>query len=307
MKKVVLVFVFCLIAFFVSAEEFKICIYPENTELNSLLSDYLKKIESNSTQNIKYSLIKCDKINCTNDDLVSGDKRLMEYICNKSGCDLLLIPVIESITDYAYTRIFSFSKQDSTFALEYESVDKMGSSLDSYAIASIGRFFENGEYILPESYDDIIEDERTLVRNTVVLDCSNTVAMIYIDDKYVGDTPYTLEEFHTPAVVRFSAEGYADRVLELTEKTKGNMTVSMKTVMSASTDAFTKNQIKYYKSFARTILAWGSRAALRAINIENEKLNKVLDYTLLGVAAASSIDLGFNIYRYFKSVQSVTP
>lgn len=289
MKKLslVLILLFSLVLSAFAADE-KVCIFPDNAELKSTVSSYM---------NFQISSFKGD---INTQDLLTEDPMLLEYICNKTDSDYLLIPVIEQISDYNYLRLYLFNKNTFDFSTVFEKLDRESDRFGYEAVMALEQYFSDS-LIDTEPYNLQYSD------HSIKLYCTNAVADIYLNDKYIGKTPLEVPTYTIPSNIKFCAQGFADLTVSINDLKTTEYTVTLIDDLKSDSSLFAVSQNKYYKSLALALLGWGSRIAVRSLDIRNISVKKALEYASLGFAVSSTAYLGYNIYDYFRTTQNTTP
>lgn len=295
-KSFVLALILISLCFSVFASNLNVCIYPNNAELVSYFNTYYPEL----------TLVN-NPVVCSAEDLLTGDSRLLEYVCNKSKADILIIPVIETISDFNYLRIYSYIDETKTMNKEFELLNAENTEFGFDSILSINDLFYDNSNEIENLYNQDYSLATTLVDNSLVLECRNVEADIYLNDQYLGKTPYTLNEYYAPSIIKFCADGFADYSYSLNGDNIIEIVVSLIPTFKSSIDFYKQTQNKYYASFAAAILGWGSRVLVKSLDISNPGTYKALDYASWGLAISSSLYLGYNIFNYFKNIQTTTP
>lgn len=288
-KRLFVLFLILASCLSLSAAKIRICVCPNNDEIVKYVKGYIDS-----------DVVSFNNTAVEVDDLLSGDARLLEYIKSKTDADFLIIPSNNAVSDYKYIRLFVYNYSTGEYSKVYEVLQRdEGLSMD-FAVA-LNEYFNSFSEIKSNTV------EKTFINHKLAVKCKNTVADIYINDEYIGKTPLEISELQIPAVIRFCSEGFADRSYAVTDNKLSELNVTLIEENIANPENFIKSQNNYYRSFALFILGWGSRIAVKAMNISNPGVDKLLNYVSLGLASASTVYLGYNIYDYFKSTQNTTP
>ncbi len=131
-------------------------------------------------------------------------------------------------------------------------------------------------------------------------------AEVFIDGVKVGNTPYVVENYSVPFIFRLHADGYTDRVVSVSNPTD-HVNVNLVTIEMGEVDEFKKMQNRFYWSFTRTLLLFGGMAATRAVSGFNTSTQNAVNYGFYGAIAASAIEMGYRLYKYYNGVKNIAP
>ncbi|MBQ3831024.1 MAG: hypothetical protein II813_08950, partial [Spirochaetales bacterium] len=106
--------------------------------------------------------------------------------------------------------------------------------------------------------------------------------------------------------LRFSSEGYADKTVGILSGTK-TVSVSMKPKWMADGNLLKEEKNEFYAGFARSLLIFGAKIALRTFNDGTNKVLEALDGAATGLLAVSIVDLVGSLVDYYRQTEYIAP
>ncbi|MBR6235425.1 MAG: PEGA domain-containing protein [Spirochaetales bacterium] len=135
---------------------------------------------------------------------------------------------------------------------------------------------------------------------------SDPVSSVYLNGIGIGQTPLTLDNYVIPSSLRFSSEGYADKTVGILSGTK-TVSVSMKPKWMADGNLLKEEKNEFYAGFARSLLIFGAKIALRTFNDGTNKVLEALDGAATGLLAVSIVDLVGSLVDYYRQTEYISP
>ena len=135
---------------------------------------------------------------------------------------------------------------------------------------------------------------------------SDPVSSVYLNGIGIGQTPLTLDNYVIPSSLRFSSEGYADKTVGILSGTK-TVSVSMKPKWMADGNLLKEEKNEFYAGFARSLLIFGAKIALRTFNDGTNKVLEALDGAATGLLAVSIVDLVGSLVDYYRQTEYIAP
>ena len=135
---------------------------------------------------------------------------------------------------------------------------------------------------------------------------SDPVSSVYLNGIGIGQTPLTLDNYVIPSSLRFSSEGYADKTFGILSGTK-TVSVSMKPKWMADGNLLKEEKNEFYAGFARSLLIFGAKIALRTFNDGTNKVLEALDGAATGLLAVSIVDLVGSLVDYYRQTEYIAP
>ena len=135
---------------------------------------------------------------------------------------------------------------------------------------------------------------------------TNPSSTVKINGIEIGQTPLVLGSYSLPLTLRFEKDQYMGKNYAITEKTK-KITIDLKPEWMANQDILKKSKDKFYWSFARSILLFGSKLALGLFNDGTKKMLTSLDMAFSGIIAVSIVDTVGCLVDYFRHTEYISP
>ena len=135
---------------------------------------------------------------------------------------------------------------------------------------------------------------------------SDPVSSVYLNGIGIGQTPLTLDNYVIPSSLRFSSEGYADKTVGILSGTK-TVSVSLKPEWMADVNLLKEEKNEFYAGFARSLLIFGAKIALKTFNDGTNKVLEALDGAATGLLAVSIVDLVGSLVDYYRQTEYIAP
>lgn len=135
---------------------------------------------------------------------------------------------------------------------------------------------------------------------------SDPVSSVYLNGIGIGQTPLTLDNYVIPSSLRFSADGYADKTVGILSGTKP-VSVSLKPEWMTDGNLLKEEKNEFYAGFARSLLIFGAKIALRTFNDGKNKVLEALDGAATGLLAVSIVDLVGSLVDYYRQTEYIAP
>ena len=135
---------------------------------------------------------------------------------------------------------------------------------------------------------------------------SNPSATVKVNGIELGQTPIVLESYSLPLTLRFEKENYMGKSVGLTENTN-KISIDLKPEWMANQDLLKKSKDRFYWSFARTILLFGSKLALGLFNDGNNKIISSMNIAFNGLLTVSIVDAVGCLVDYFRQTEYISP
>ncbi len=133
---------------------------------------------------------------------------------------------------------------------------------------------------------------------------SSPSAQVIIDGKVVGETPMVLDLYSVPLTMRLVAPGYSDASISLMSRSQG-IDVELKPEWMSDKGILDERKDGFYGSFARSLLIFGAKIALRAFDDGSSTLLSVLDKTADAAMAISIADLVGRLIDYYRQTEYI--
>lgn len=135
---------------------------------------------------------------------------------------------------------------------------------------------------------------------------SNPSATVKVNGIEIGQTPIVLESYSLPLTLRFEKENYMGKSVGLTENTN-KISIDLKPEWMANQDLLKKSKDRFYWSFARTILLFGSKLAVGLFNDGNNKIISSMNIAFNGLLTVSIVDAVGCLVDYFRQTEYISP
>lgn len=290
MKKVLLLLVFLLICLNVFSLTEKICIYPYNQEIDNYLKQY-------------YS-IDCKKasVNFLPESVLSGNQRVLEYICKNSDSELLIIPDISDLSGFNYYRVWVYDLKENSFELVYECITQK-KAISKDVLTAIEPYITD-KPVDYEEHEEVKEEKKEKGYNLKIT--SNVPAEVFFEGKSFGQTPVTIEEYTFPSVIRLKSEGYSDCYYMVDKKT-GEINITLEGSELSTKENYKTARKNFYGSFGTMLLSFGLKAALPVFLETDTKAYKIADYISDGVIGVFGVNSVIALIQYYKNAKQVSP
>lgn len=135
---------------------------------------------------------------------------------------------------------------------------------------------------------------------------SNPSSTVKVNGIELGQTPVVLESYSLPLTLRFEKDQYMGKSLGLSQATD-KVSIDLKPQWMADQDLLKKSKDRFYLSFARSILLFGSKLALGLFNDGNNKVISSLDMAFSGILTVSIVDAVGCLVDYFRQTEYISP
>ena len=135
---------------------------------------------------------------------------------------------------------------------------------------------------------------------------TNPSSTVKLNGIEIGETPLVLGSYSLPLTLRFEKDQYMGKNYAITEKTR-KINIDLKPEWMASQDILKKSKDRFYWSFARSILLFGSKLALGLFNDGTNKVLSSLDMAFKGIIAVSIVDTVGCLVDYFRHTEYISP
>ena len=193
---------------------------------------------------------------------------------------------------------------------------KQAGSLDGYVMTTSGRHVislsaqgkQDRVFATDLAPDAVSSLDATMndIRYSGLQITSDPVSSVYLNGIGIGQTPLTLDNYVIPSSLRFSSEGYADKTVGILSGTK-TVSVSMKPKWMADVNLLKEEKNEFYAGFARSLLIFGAKIALKTFNDGTNKVLEALDGAATGLLAVSIVDLVGSLVDYYRQTEYIAP
>ena len=135
---------------------------------------------------------------------------------------------------------------------------------------------------------------------------SNPSSTVKVNGIELGQTPIVLESYSLPLTLRFEKDQYMGKSVGLTENTN-KISIDLKPEWMANQDLLKKSKDRFYWSFARTILLFGSKLAVGLFNDGNNKIISSMNIAFNGLLTVSIVDAVGCLVDYFRQTEYISP
>ena len=135
---------------------------------------------------------------------------------------------------------------------------------------------------------------------------SNPSSTVKVNGIELGQTPIILESYSLPLTLRFEKDQYMGKSVGLTENTN-KISIDLKPEWMANQDLLKKSKDRFYWSFARTILLFGSKLAVGLFNDGNNKIISSMNIAFNGLLTVSIVDAVGCLVDYFRQTEYISP
>lgn len=133
---------------------------------------------------------------------------------------------------------------------------------------------------------------------------SNPSAQVIVDGSVVGETPMVLDLYSVPLNLRLTADGYSDSNISILSRTSG-IEVELKPEWMANKDLLKVQKDGFYGAFARSLLIFGAKIALRSFNDGSNAVLSALDIATNAAIAVSLSDLVGCLIDYYRQTEYI--
>lgn len=229
--------------------------------------------------------------------LYSFDINYLNMICDRDEIDLLLIPKVNDNKTSLF--VYQRNSEDLSEITNINSIDT-----DSFEILiSLMKYFPLNETEQLNSSNSIV----LFSDDPIKVDCSNTVADVYINGEKVGNTPYIINEYSLPFTLELKADGYSSRITNVNSTTNNDISIELKEIFIDSVENYRNSKTKFYQAFSNSLILFGINAATRALIPRDNKAYRTTNIVLQSLISASLIDTGYRLFNYYKNGQKLVP
>ncbi len=133
---------------------------------------------------------------------------------------------------------------------------------------------------------------------------SSPSAQVIIDGSVVGETPMVLDLYSVPLNLRLTADGYSDSNISILKRA-GSVDVELKPAWMANKDLMKERKDGFYGAFARSLLIFGAKIALRSFNDGSNAVLSALDIAANAAIVVSVADLMGCLIDYYRQTEYV--
>lgn len=289
--------------------------------------------------------------------LSSGDRNLLRYLCQESGADLLIIPVVSQISGFNRMSLYRFTYNTNSFELVFERISNDSDRFtESSALKLTTSFFEgkasivrldnlvDGAYVKIDGKAVSVLDNSILTTegrhvveigalgystrlislfahpNTIVAIDASLHSKVYsdleirsfpdstlsINGSVIGETPLVLDSYSLPLALRLEKDLYMGKNVGLTDSVS-KIEVNLKPAWMSNPDLLKKSKDRFYMSFARSLLLFGTRLAVGVFNDGSNSLLSSLDIVFNGIISVSFVDTIGCLVDYFRQTEYISP
>lgn len=292
MKKLTAIIITFLICFSLFAYDGKVCVYPSNNEIKGYITKYFNLKTSDAKVSIPFETI------------LTEDFRLLEYLCKVSGADFLIFPRESDLAGLNYYQIFVYDRAENNFELCYEHISQESGFFTEMAVYALQPYLSEKEIVIQPKEEKKDTEEKVYGFNLSIT--SNPQAQIWIDGVMVGTTPFELESYRIPTVLRLTAEGYSDSLCYVNKETE-SINVNLTLLENKDKSLYKDARSTFYKAFGINLLTFGLKAAIPSFISPESAAYKYVDYAADGVIAVFAVNTAICLINYFRSAQKVSP
>ncbi len=133
---------------------------------------------------------------------------------------------------------------------------------------------------------------------------SSPSAQVIVDGSVVGETPMVMDLYSVPLNLRLTAEGYSDSNISILGRTNG-IDVELKPEWMANKDLLKEQKDGFYGAFARSLLIFGAKIALRSFNDGSNSVLSALDIATNAAIAISVTDMLGWLIDYYRQTEYI--
>lgn len=225
------------------------------------------------------------------------DPMLLQYICSSANADLLIMPLsdrmsgVNALSIYVYSPVTEKAEQVFFRLLQNSNVYS-----DEAAVA-LAPYFLTEEKLSTFSTVKPRIIKPVLARYAVY---SNVPATVYLNGTESGNTPLVLENVPIPSVVRLSANGYADNVINV-EGTQTEVHEEMKPAWMNDGEFYSRSRRNFYRDMALTLGAFALKVGVRSLPVSSSNLQNTLNVGTDTLVVLSAFKLISGLFNYFMS------
>ena len=176
----------------------------------------------------------------------------------------------------------------------------------TFEISKQGYGLRRFKAVIPENEVCTIETSLVAPEYSQVNVDSHPSSNVYYEGQLLGSTPLVVEGYTIPLVLRFSADGYANKTISLAEPV-GNLFVELKPQWMDDTSLYEKARDDFYGSFARSLLVFGLRIAAGSLGGSGSQWYEIAGIALDGALVLSLTDLAAKLIEYYRCSEYISP
>ncbi len=135
---------------------------------------------------------------------------------------------------------------------------------------------------------------------------SNIKADVVKDSIVLGKTPFLLDTYTVPTILRLKAPGYADSLVALEKETK-EVFVEMRPEWMQDGDIYKKAKDDFYLAFARSILIYGAKVIFQSLDTMYPKVSEIgTNFTTVAMTVSIG-DLIYDLINYSRYAHYISP
>ena len=229
--------------------------------------------------------------------LLKNDLMLMQYICQSANADLLVIPLSERVSEFNSLTICVYSPvTDSCEQVFFRLLQNSDVFTDEAAVALAPYFLTD------EKLQSFTTAKPQIIRQVLpeYAVYANVPAQVFLNGLKSGTTPLVLNNVTIPSVVRLSAQGYADYVVNVDGK-KNEVHAEMKPAWMNEGEFYSKSRNNFYRKMAIALGAFALKVGVRSLPVENTTLQNTLRIGTDTLAVVSVFNLISGLFNYFMS------
>ena len=176
----------------------------------------------------------------------------------------------------------------------------------TFEISKQGYGVRRFKAMIPENEVCTIETSLVAPEYSQVNVDSHPSSNVYYEGQLLGSTPLVVEGYTIPLVLRFSADGYANKTISLAEPAE-DLFVELKPQWMDDTSLYEKARDDFYGSFARSLLVFGLRIASGSLGGYGGQWYEIAGIALDGALVLSLTDLAAKLIEYYRCSEYISP
>lgn len=229
--------------------------------------------------------------------LKNHDPMLLQYICSTAKADLLIIPLSERMSGVNALSVCVYSPLTGNTEQVFFRLLQNSNVFSEEAAVALAPYFLTGEKL----------DSFTTVKPQVIRPIlaqytvrSNVPALVYLNGTEKGTTPLVLDNVPIPSVVRLTAEGYADSVINI-DGTASDVNEEMKPAWMNEGEFYSRARHNFYRDMAITLGAFALKVGVRSLPVNSTNLQNTLNIGTDTLVVLSAFKLISGLFNYFMS------
>lgn len=268
---------------------------PDNIEKASLALQSPKQADS-LPEKLTVKLVKYSG-NADRSGLLKSDPMLLEYICRSANADLLVIPLSERVSEFNSLTICVYSPVTGNSEQVFFRLLQNSNVFTDEAAVALAPYF-----LTQEDVQTFTTVKPQIIRPVLAEYSinSNVPAEVYLNGIQSGTTPLVLNNVTIPSVVRLTAQGYADFVVNVDGK-KTEVNAEMKPAWMNEGEFYSKSRNSFYRKMAVALGAFALKVGVRSLPVENVNMQNALKIGTDTLAVVSVFNLISGLFNYFMS------